>query len=66
MADRLIVFDDVTVLSEKEGVLLCRVLGREVRVPRERIGIADQVVRHVGDHGRLVIPTTLATELGLS
>ena len=66
MADRLIVFDDVKVLTEKDGAFLCRVFGREVWVPRERIGIVDWVVRRVGDHGRLVIPTSLAVELGLS
>ena len=59
-------FDDVEALAKDVRGLLCRVGGREVWVPSDRIAIDDHVVQQPGDRGRLVLPKALAITLGLA
>ena len=61
----MIVFEDVEVIDERDGDLVCRVRGREVLVPAGEVGIDDRAVYRPGQRGRLVIPREVAVELGL-
>jgi hypothetical protein len=58
-------FEDVEALAKDGRGLLCRVAGREVWVPSDRIAIDDRVVQRPGDRGRLVVTRTVAIDLGL-
>jgi hypothetical protein len=60
-----VVFDDVVVVEERSDALVCLVAGSEVVVPIHQIGLADHIVRHVGDRGRLPLPTPVAYALGV-
>lgn len=66
MRDQFVSFDDVQALMEEGQQLLCRVEGRDVWIPSDRIAIDDHVIFKAGDRGRLVIPWTLAIHLGLA
>jgi hypothetical protein len=57
-------FSDVLVLFDTGMSLVCLVDGMRVRIPTHLIGPATSVRRH-GDHGTLVIPTSLAISIGL-
>ena len=59
------IIQDVQVIQERDGGLLCRVGDREVLVPLADIGIADGAVSKPGQRGRLVIPQAVAVALGL-
>ena len=59
-------FDNVKILSESAGQLRCRIDGADVWIPKDAIAIADGVVAHPGDQGRLVLPMAEAERLGLA
>ena len=64
MAD-LLEFENVEAVAVEGDALLCRIAGREVRVPRAKIALCDNVVSQPGHRGRLAIPRELASDLGL-
>jgi len=61
-----VIIDDVQVIDERDGNLLCRVREKEVLVPIADVGIADDAVSRPGQHGHLVVRLALAKALGLA
>ena len=59
------IIEDVQVIDQRDGGLVCRVGDREVLVPLADVGIADGVVSKPGQRGRLVVPRAVAVALGL-
>ena len=66
MREEFVSFDDVQALVERGQQLLCRVEGRDVWIPSDRIAIDDHVIFKAGDRGRLVITRATAINLGLA
>jgi hypothetical protein len=58
-------FEDVQVLFDTGLSLVCLVEGIRVRIPTSLIQPGSEV-RQNGDHGKLVIPTTVAVSVGLA
>ena len=61
----LLEFENVEALAVDGDALLCRIAGREVRVPRGKIALCDNAVSQPGHRGCLAIPRELALNLGL-
>ena len=61
----LLEFENVEALAVDGDALLCRIAGREVRVPRGKIALCDNAVSRPGRRGCLAIPRELALDLGL-
>ena len=66
MRPELVEFDAVEALARDVRGLLCRIAGRHIWVPSDRILIDDRVVQRPGDRGRLVLTRTVAVGLGLA
>jgi hypothetical protein len=66
MPPELVAFEAVEALARDVRGLLCRIAGREIWVPSDRILIDDQVVQRPGDRGRLVLTRRVAAHLGLA
>ena len=63
--DELVAFEDAEAIEEQAGALHVRVRSRMVWVPHEHMAIADGVIAHAGDRGRLILPRWVAIGLGL-
>jgi len=61
----LLEFENVEAVAVEGDALLCRLAGREFRVPREKIALCDNAVSQPGHRGSLAIPRELASDLGL-
>ena len=59
-------FDNVEALERDGEELLCRVNGRDVWIPRDRIAVGDHGIGDAGQRGRLILPVEVASLLGLS